>query len=65
MSGGEEKELALGATVIIEGVVIGDTRFRDKRKTYLVQFNRKGRSFEDWFFAEDLDVLTEQDGGGI
>lgn len=63
MSGADD-DLPLGAAVLITGIVIGDTRFRDKRKTYLVQFNRKGRPYEDWFFADDLEI-EEADGGGI
>ncbi|MBZ9922414.1 hypothetical protein LB579_32640 [Mesorhizobium sp. BR1-1-7] len=61
----DKPPVALGATVVLEGVVVGVTKFQDRRDTYLVQFKRKGRSFEDWFFLEDLDVFTEQDGTGI
>lgn len=56
-----EGGLALGAIVSITGAVIGTARLPNGKVTHLVQFERKGERFEDWFFADDVVDLGFDD----
>ncbi|MDX8521294.1 hypothetical protein [Mesorhizobium dulcispinae] len=53
--------LALGAIVTMTGAVVGTSRLPDGRTSYLVQFDRKGETARDWFFAEDVADLGFDD----
>lgn len=48
--------LGLGALVAIEGVVIGKSEFTNGRPTFLVQFDRCGRTEQLWFHAAEIVV---------
>lgn len=48
--------LGLGAFVAIEGVVIGRSEFTNGRPTFLVQFDRCGRTERLWFHAAEIIV---------
>jgi hypothetical protein len=50
----------LGALVAIEGVVIGRSEFAQGRPTFLVQFERCGRTEQLWFHAAEV-VVDEDD----
>ncbi|RWD62326.1 MAG: hypothetical protein EOS36_15500 [Mesorhizobium sp.] len=52
---------ALGAIVTLTGAVVGTSRLPDGRTSYLVQFDRKGKTARDWFFAEDVADLGFDD----
>lgn len=56
-----ESGLALGAIVSLTGAVVGTSRLPDGRTSYLVQFDRKGETARDWFFAEDVADLGFDD----
>lgn len=59
----KDYDLPLGAIVTVTGVVIGRSEFAEKGPTYLVQYDRQGRTIADWFAGEDLDeVGTDGDG---
>lgn len=70
MTGPEEdtaggQELPLGAFVTIAGVVVGQSRFQHGAPTYLVEFDQKGRTRQEWFHAEDLDLDEFEEGAGV
>lgn len=66
MSGANENdELPLGEQVTVRGVVAASTRFANGDVTYLVEFERKGRTVSDWFNRTDLSTDNEEHGGGI
>lgn len=48
------KELALGANVIVNGIVVGKTEFSDRTPTYWVEYERQGKRVRDWFTAAEL-----------
>jgi hypothetical protein len=60
----QEEELALGDRVTIEGTVIASTRFAGGGVTYLVEYERKGRTVSEWFALDDLDLDGEAADGG-
>ena len=60
-----QPELRLGAFVTIAGVVVGQSRFQHGNPTYLVEFDQKGRTRQEWFHAEDLDADDFEDGAGV
>jgi hypothetical protein len=63
--GNSEPQLGLGEIVTIEGRVKAHTKFDDGQITYLIEYERKGRTVSDWFNRGDLITETEEDGGGI
>lgn len=50
----QTKEFAIGANVLIEGVIVGRSEFAEGPPAYCVEFEAKGKATRQWFLSGDL-----------
>ena len=60
-----EQDFALGEPVLIAGYIVGRSEFQDGPRSYLVEFNRRGKPARERFLAVDLQADGEEEGAGI
>lgn len=55
-------DFAIGDPVAIVGRVVGRSEFEEGPKSYMVEYERRGKPCREWFMADDmeLDIGSEE-----